>query len=100
MSFDPPIEPAPQPQSTPEMSLPPAVSQKPYEPPPSAGPLLPHATESVARPAFNPLILIGGVLVAVSMFLEWGSVVLFGESFSANDIPVQFLWDTTPADFE
>ncbi len=46
------------------------------------------------------LVLVGAVLVFASVFLEWATEALFDESRTAQRVPMQFLWDTTPASLD
>ncbi len=112
MSFQPPSGPDPgNPQfgesapgpppagpATGSFSLPPTPAHPPSQlvstPPPP-----PVRFDASTPPPTQPLLLVGAVIVGVSIFLEWGSESFFGESFTASDIPLQLLWDTTPADF-
>ncbi len=43
----------------------------------------------------------GAAIVLVAAFLDWAEPGFFDrDGFTAGDIPLQFLWDTTPATFD
>ncbi|HQZ33401.1 MAG TPA: hypothetical protein PK020_03200 [Ilumatobacteraceae bacterium] len=46
------------------------------------------------------LVLVGAALAFASVFVEWATEDLFDESRTARRVPMQFLWDTTPASFD
>ncbi len=46
------------------------------------------------------LALASAVVVVVSLFMEWGTDKLFGDSLTARKVPLQLLWDTTPASLD
>jgi len=50
------------------------------------------------RPNIASVVLIaaGAIAIGVSIFLEWFSAGLFGRSYDADQIPLEFLWDNTP----
>jgi hypothetical protein len=64
-------------------------------------PTVPGQPAAVARTAssINVVALIGALLVLVSCLVAWANDTLFEETMKASDLPVQFLWDTTPAQF-
>ena len=44
--------------------------------------------------------LASAVVVVVSLFMEWGTDKLFDDSLTAKKVPLQLLWDTTPASLD
>lgn len=44
--------------------------------------------------------LASAVMVVVSLFMEWGTDKLFDDSLTAKKVPLQLLWDTTPASLD
>lgn len=66
---------------------------------PSAEPPSPTAGGGFAA-ATNGLVVIGAVIVGISIFMVWGTDNIFERSRSANEVPLQLLWDTIPATFD
>lgn len=87
---------------------PPPFGGQPFGPPPFGPPPLggqpfgqnPASTPPSSGVAPGPVLsVIGAIAVAVSIFMNWGTDTLFDRSRTANEIPLQILWDTTPATF-
>ena len=79
--------------------------QWPPPPPPPDEPRLTGAPQP-GDAAPNPLgigglgVLVGGVLVGLSIGMEWGTEDIWGESLAASGFTTQVLWDTIPADYD